>query len=346
MDILKKASSSSYVRVISQIVIWLLLLQLVYDLLGLWESLEILFFEDKRFVDEAFIIIPSLILLFYWNSNYLIPKLLTIKSWWYYVPALIGSSLIFLFAGYFVFNLFWNNDYDSFIDPIGFFEQSLILHLIVVGVSTSLGISRIAMDNARQKKDALEKQKEAELNYLKAQVSPHFLFNTLNTIYSISNDEDAPKTAETILLLSENMRYMVREASNEKVDLRKEIEFIKGYIELQLLRLGGNVAIHLSISENIDNQQIAPLLLIPFIENIFKHGVSYQSDSPIFIEIKLEQNILHLHTKNTTKKRASTPTGAGIENTKKRLAFLYPQQHELTIKRDEMCYQIFLNISL
>lgn len=343
-----KIRFSSAVTTSFHIAIWLLALHLVFNLLGILESAYVIFVIGEKFIDEAFIIIPSLIILFYWNSNYLVIRFLNRKSWWKYLVGLTLSFLFLLYLGYYLAWYLLETGYKShFHDPIEFLDFSLILHFIVIGISTSLGIAKVAMENAKQKKRAEEKQRETELNYLKARVSPHFLFNTLNTIYSLANDEEAPQTINAVLKLSEMMRYMLREATKPKVSLQSEISFLHNFIDLQLLRLSGNIPVSFNIIGRPETQSIAPLLLISFIENTFKHGVSYQTPSPIFIELTIETETITLVTKNTiNKKRDTSSSGIGLENVRKRLTYLYPEKHELQIHQRDEVFEVKLTVVL
>lgn len=338
-------NKQSTLIILTHIFIWVLLLHLVYNFGGMLQSAFIML-SGERFIDEAFLIIPSLIFLFYWNSNYLIPRLFHRKTWWQYIAAIVLSTAGLLALGIAIHGLFVSMGYESDTeDWIEFFDLSIIAHLVVVGISTSLGINRIARNQAAQKRIALQKQKETELNYLKAQVSPHFLFNTLNTIYAQAHEEHAEKTAENILMLSENMRYLVREADQTRVELSKEINFINRYIDLQRLRLADRIPISYTIHGKVASQKIAPLILIPFIENVFKHGVSYENAQPITIDITVSDQQIELRTSNAMHKNQSAlPTGAGIENAKKLLNHLYPDQHTLSINRNNDKFLINLTL--
>jgi LytS/YehU family sensor histidine kinase len=185
-----------------------------------------------------------------------------------------------------------------------------------------------------------------ELVHLKGQISPHFLFNTLNSIYSLvlMKDEKAP---DAIIELSELMRYVLRDASQHTVLLDKEVSYIRNFIALQQARLGNTVQIVSNINVPASGQQIAPLILISFIENAFKHGVNPDAPSDIVIMITLQGHQLELYV--TNKKVSNRPVdgeGIGLENTVKRLQLLYPSRHQLLIEDNDSDFSIHLSMDL
>ncbi|MEH6538355.1 MAG: histidine kinase [Psychroserpens sp.] len=201
--------------------------------------------------------------------------------------------------------------------------------------------------------DAYKKKQQAELSGLKSQINPHFLFNTLNTIYSSALKKD-DKTAEMILKLSDTFRYVLHEGQNEYVSLKKEITHLKDYISLQEERLLDKINIDFSINSDNNEQDIAPLLLISFVENAFKY-TSLLRDSQHLIKIKitLKDNAFTFYCENPYNEKAKKnidtnwkESGIGIVNTKKRLEYLYPDNHQLHIIDDNRLFKVTLNIQL
>ena len=211
-----------------------------------------------------------------------------------------------------------------------------------------LVLSAMIRINSRLKQ--IEKEKvNAELSYLKAQINPHFLFNTLNSIYSSAIDENADSTAAAVVKLSGMMRYVISESQHQYVPLEKELSYISDYIELQKIRLGETVHLSYTVSGNTSGKQVAPLILISFIENAFKHGVNPEEDSSIDIEIIIDGDMLHmsvLNNKVNTVNRYASKNNVGLENTTNRLKLLYPSKHELVIKEDGKEYLVLLKINL
>ena len=189
---------------------------------------------------------------------------------------------------------------------------------------------------------------KSEVSYLKAQINPHFLFNTLNSLYALSlvKSDDAPNA---ILKLSSIMRYVVTESSKEKVSLNSELDYISDYIDLQKLRLTKNTQIDYHLSGSVENQTIAPLLFIPIIENCFKYGVNQTENVVIKIHISVDNNEILLGTFN--KKVAKNigeleKTETGIINTQKRLDILYLNKYKLNIENTDTDYKVQLKINL
>lgn len=199
--------------------------------------------------------------------------------------------------------------------------------------------------NGRWRKTEKEKL-NAELSYLKAQINPHFLFNTLNSIYSLSIIK-SDKTSEAVVKLSGMMRYVLSEAHQERVPLDKEIMYITHYIELQQIRLGNTVQLEYTVQGDMIGKEIAPLILISFVENAFKHGVNAEENSAISIQLKAEVDHFYMEVKNNKVKSVISieeESGLGIENTKNRLNLLYPNKHELNIQDDGKQFSVILKI--
>ncbi len=189
----------------------------------------------------------------------------------------------------------------------------------------------------------------AEVSYLRSQINPHFLFNTFNSIYALAIKENAERTANGMLKLSGMMRYVVSESSSEFVPLEKELSYINDFIELQKLRIDSGVNLEYALKGIPEGKRIAPLLLIPFIENAFKHGVNPDEDSSIRILIDIGEDTLHLFVENnkvSIHHEKNERMGYGIENTRNRLSLLYPSNHTLVIVDTSKKYQVNLNLKL
>ncbi len=222
-------------------------------------------------------------------------------------------------------------------------EISQTFFLFSAGLLLSLAI-RI---NNRWRETEQERL-QTELSYLKAQINPHFLFNTLNSIYSLAIEE-SPATADALVQLSQFLRYVIAEGRRDRVALSHELAYIGHYVALQRLRLDNTVPIQYTTEGNANGYQVAPLLLISFIENAFKYGVSPQEPSRIDIRIRVEENQVHCHVFNQ-KVRVFQPTavasGIGLTNTKARLQLVYPGRHELVIRDEPDSFTVDLSLSL
>lgn len=198
----------------------------------------------------------------------------------------------------------------------------------------------------RRLQDMKNQQLKTEISFLKAQINPHFLFNTLNSIFSLtlSKSEQAP---EAVLKISGIMRYTISEADKEWVSLEKEINYISNYIALQKLRLNSMVSLKYVVNGTGTETHIAPFLLIPFIENAFTYGISTEHECYIEVLIDIQAESIRMVVKNSIiPKQPSGGTGIGIATTKKRLALLYPEKHQLIIENKENEFLVDLQIAL
>jgi sensor histidine kinase YesM len=190
---------------------------------------------------------------------------------------------------------------------------------------------------------------QADLSYLKAQVQPHFFFNTLNNIYALALQQSA-QTAPLVNKLSLMMRYVLYETVNPKASLKTEIDFLKNYVDVESIRYNEKIAISFDVQGINDTAVIEPLLLLPLIENMFKHGVQHETENG-FIEIIicLMENELTLQAKNSKpsiKIKPPNEAGIGLNNVRKRLQLLYPGKHSLLINENESYYETLLTLQL
>ena len=196
----------------------------------------------------------------------------------------------------------------------------------------------------------LEKENvAAQLQLLKAQVHPHFLFNTLNNIYSFAQNS-SPEAAKMITGLSDLLRYMLYEGNRPLVPLSKELEMIKDYIGLEKTRYGNKLELHLDLPDDTNGLYIAPLLLLPLVENCFKHGTSQVLEQPwVNLQVDIKDRQMQMKLLNgKVKEKNDDPvhTGIGIKNVQKRLSLLYPGHHEMTITNEEEVFIVNLKIEL
>jgi len=196
-------------------------------------------------------------------------------------------------------------------------------------------------------------QTHASFDFLRSQINPHFLFNALNTIYGTAIQEKAERTSEGIEKLGDMMRFMLQENMQEKIALSREVDYLNNYISLQKLRTDPNPIIRIDalIEQPVQPVQIAPMLLIPFVENAFKHGISFLEASHIRISLELRDRTLyfdvynsrHIRVENDPEKNRS---GIGLTNVKQRLQLLYPKKHELVIRETAKDFFVHLTIQL
>lgn len=239
-----------------------------------------------------------------------------------------------------------------FIDYYDFFDilEFVVSYLLITSLF-KFSKSWFRQLEAKQRIGLLEKEKTvAELYALKAQINPHFLFNSLNNLYSLSLDNDK-RTPRIILRLSEMMRYLLYESEVQRVSLQKEVEHLDNYIEMQELRLGANADIQFFKKGLFENVKIAPLLFLPLVENAFKHGVKGHKDGA-FIHVFLSLHNGEIIFKVENKKGEVDKTlyqnngGVGLENLKKRLELIYPDKHQLYVVENTDNYSTILKINL
>jgi two-component system LytT family sensor kinase len=212
-------------------------------------------------------------------------------------------------------------------------STSLFIFLMIMALSTAIKtVQQWQLTEQRATRAEADKT-SAELSFLKAQINPHFLFNTLNNIYTLAAIKD-DNAADSIMKLSNIMRYVTDDVTEDFVPLQSEIDCISDYIELQRLRIGKNTAVNFEIEGEIANKKIAPLVMMTFIENVFKYGVSKHEPSAIDIRIHIQEFNISFYCKNQmfgVQNSEYQRTGIGIKNTKQRLEHLYPGKHLLNI---------------
>jgi two-component system LytT family sensor kinase len=307
-----------------------------------------------------FVLINSFYIGFYYLNYYIIiPKLLTRKK---VIPFIIVSVLFLLFFGLFPRLYHYLSDTLQWLPPIVrrstrprnllpplLSAGSLAIFSMVFAISTGLQVVTQWFQTEQKNKEIENEKLHTELSFLKSQINPHFLFNTLNNIYSLAAD-NSRHTAEAVMKLSSIMRYVLTEAKNDCVPVDKEIVFIRHYIELQKLRLTDKSSVEFSVDGDPVGKKISPLLFLPFVENAFKYGVSTREISPIIILLKIEDKTIFFHVKNnkhnSTLLKPAENTGIGINNSRRRLELLYQNRYTLNIDDNASTYTVNLKIEL
>jgi sensor histidine kinase YesM len=221
-------------------------------------------------------------------------------------------------------------------------------NILWVLVFTMAWYTRDYYRQQRAAEEARRKQVETELHFLKSQVNPHFLFNTLNNVYGLALKK-SDNTPDVVLKLSSILRYMLYESNTDTVDFDKEKEVMQAYIELELLRITDTSGLHFDIRAD-RNYKLPPLLWLPVLENVFKHGTRFITDK-LFVDFRLAivNNVLTIHAENTSKPvtdKADTAGGIGLVNLSKRLSILYPGRHTISQQQNGDRYAIDVTIEL
>lgn len=283
---------------------------------------------------------------------------------WFTIPRFLDQRRYFIFAAsglLFVVVTSWlRSEVAWFINTRFYDVPAKDMDVIALYWSSLLNISvwtlvlvagKIFTDKIKHEQytGALEKEKIInELNFLRAQHNPHFLFNSLNSIY-FQIDKTNPKAREMLLLLSEMLRYQLYDCSAEKIAIDKEIAYLKNYIELQKVRLNENYKIDFHAGNAVGNFRIAPLLIMPLIENAFKY-VSHFTDksNEISVNLGMKDGLFTCDISNTTEATTGQPTttagGIGLKNLQRRLELLYPGRHGLAINKHDGCYTVKLTL--
>lgn len=222
--------------------------------------------------------------------------------------------------------------------------------LLIAGVAVGIKLFRFWYQRDQANQQLVRQTLLIELQVLEAQIHPHFLFNTLNNLYSLTLKQ-SPKAPEMALKLKSLLQYMIYECSTPRVPLEKEIEFIQNYIELEKLRYGPRLTVSIRVSGETSTAFIAPLLLIPFVENAFKHGAAKQLYSAcINLALTVHDNILLFRLENSRNEASDDAfregQGLGLMNVRKRLSLLYPNAYELTIQANGSLFTVELSLNL
>lgn len=312
---------------------------------------------------ESLIFMFGHIFLAYSLMYFVIPRFLLKQKYWqtavltitfFLLTAIISASL-----GIFVID---NIRAVTIGDPYlssAFRKSSVSIHMaLLAGLRGGLTVAGIAAAIKLMKHWYVKEQRnlqlqkenvESQLQLLKAQVHPHFLFNTLNNIYSYTQNA-APLAAKMVTGLSDLLRFMLYEGNQRLVPLSKELKMIRDYISLEQIRYGNKLDIHLDLPEKTNDLYIAPLLLLPLVENCFKHGTSNMLEQPwINLQINLQGKIMHmklLNGKLQEPNKENGSTGIGIQNVQKRLDLIYPDKHDFVINNEDEVFIVNLKVEL
>ena len=336
------------------------IITLLLHLLGwaIFLSIPVLFFNtppgDQHLYNKNLFEISEIISyllfigFFYFNAYYLIPSLLSRKKIMTYVIIIIIITI-----GIAAINASISEFYIPHIPPrpfIRLFMFRLFPCLSNFAVSTSY---RIIIDNYQREKNLKEKENEnlkTELSFLRSQVSPHFMFNVLNNMVSLARKK-SDRLEPILIELSTLMRYMLYESDAEKVSVKKEVEYLQSYIDLQMLRFGDDIKVDFNVSWNstIDNS-IEPMLFIPLVENAFKHGFGMIEHPEINVQLLVNEETIFMRVINKfnghIKEKKDNNSGIGLSNLKRRLNLLYPDKHELIITDKDNQFIVTLNLKL
>ncbi len=310
----------------------------------------------ESFLFHHFVLVTINFLLFYIVAFYIMPRMATLQQKWLWLVA--SSLLLAIIVTYLKFRLETSfNQYlmnktsmfnkfprKSLPESLGFFsyrfrtyfQTNILTNVSVVVVAFAYRLLLLWFQQEKLRKELENQKLKAELSFLKLQVNPHFLFNALNNIYSLSVMEKSTKTGQSVMKLSELMRYVLyeKEDAENRVSLDKEIRHINSYIDLEKLRHPGDVYINFSIEGDTNGKRIVPLLLFPLIENACKHGILTDAQKPVDINLKVSDHQLNFSIENSINSYQKDEVGGiGLPNVHKRLDLLYGKKYTLDVSK-------------
>jgi len=326
----------------------------------LYYSIVLNISEDIQF--KAFYIFLIGFSIFYLHAFKLIPQYLFRKFYWRYLQyTILYLLLAFIMIVLFERGVSFGNIRFLGIDlsplriisfPINIEFSSIFASQLMIIPAIIYAYTRKRIINNKKSGFALYRKTQAELQQLKAQVNPHFLFNNLNTLYAFALKEKNEKTAESIAKLANLMRFLIDDMDKEAIPIRHEADYILDYIKLQSIRsaVEHNIDIDIQIDKNSDSM-ISPMLFIPFVENAFKHGMNPNEVSELKLSLKIDENQIQFNIENSNKQDFEAyykekGFGIGIENVRKRLELTYPNKHKLSINETKEKFIVKLSIQI
>ena len=304
-------------------------------------------------LSDAAVQIPAVYLTIY----FLMPRLLFKEKFGWFFLALISTVLFFswlTWVNYIYYQqlIFWPGEAQLSVFNIGKILKHTTKIYPVLVLAIVIKWFKYWYRQQKTNQQLASEKLQAELRFLKAQVHPHFLFNTLNNLYALTlkQSKDAP---EVVLKLSDLLNYMLYECNADTVPLSKEIKLVKNYISLEKIRYGKRLNISFNVRGEVESRMVAPMLILPFVENCFKHGVSEELDeSWVNIDLELKQETLTLKVENSKSKNGGSEDrfeykeGIGLNNVKRRLELLYGENHELDLHDESDSFLVILKIKI
>ncbi len=320
-------------------------------------SFWILVYQDSYKIFSQLLLITAVFTIshasiYYFSQYILIPRFQRSKWMIVFVPAYLGTAVLGTVFMYLCISWVYNQDLESAIPASTFqillyyFTSNLFTPAILLAIKGFMDSRKNLRQNELKEKERLE----SELNFLRSQVNPHFLFNAINSVYVLIKI-DPEKAADTLIKLSNLLRSQLYEFSSDKIEIQQELEYLENYIELEKIRKGQRLSMTWEKGDGLENFSISPLILIPFLENCFKHLSSFtKNPNEIMVKIERENGFLSAWFYNTTdfkvRDNKEVMGGIGLKNIKRRLALLYPKRHSLEIKELEHAFEVTLRIKL
>lgn len=346
-----------YITVLTHILLWACLGFIFIAHIPLTTGLT---FPKEYWIKQC-VLFPLLIGLYYLNGRVLVPRLLYRQKLAKFI--LLHIAIIALLCSASILYGEWAHIEEGIASALNAKFQGklqitlgglkldstlLLTSCLLVGLSTSISITQLWQKDLLKSQQLVQKQLDSELSFLKAQIHPHFFFNTLNNIYSLTFI-DVESSRASLHKLSRMMRYLLYETQNDRTSLQKEIDFVKDYIELMQLRVNKHTTVEFEEPRSLTEKAIAPMILLPFVENAFKHGIHSVKESRILVKIWQESDRLVLEVENTLfprREQAIDDGGIGLSNTRRRLDLIYAKQYQLHCGPGKDIYSVHLELEL
>ncbi|WP_125077741.1 sensor histidine kinase [Rufibacter latericius] len=322
---------------------------------GLYMGYSIL--ENYLLPDRPFTWMPllyisyfiSLAVTFYFCYLFVYPRFLKREKVVQLVLCLALALFLFTFTRYFLEEmmypfLFGFRNYSEDTPFSYYFTNNLLRAFPMMAISAVVWNVQDAFKKEKEYKTLRAEKTQAELAFLKSQVNPHFLYNTLNYIYALAYPV-SESIAEAVLKLSDMMRYMLHESPDGKVELQKEVDYLRSFIDIFRFRFEDKFFVDFTVMGNLNGQRVASLVLIPFVENAFKHGVVNDPANPVQIQLEVNGKDLLFEVRNRiNRQQKDHSTGIGLANIKRRLELLYPNQHHLAVNTNGLVHETRLKL--
>jgi two-component system, LytTR family, sensor kinase len=340
--------SKKWVTVLLHTAVWVLLFSLPYILRpSLGESRHKMEESEPALVHLRYIINSLIyISLFYINAGILVPQFLNRRKYKRYAIMAVVAFILILFITWLVLFALLNRPGFNFRGHLLF---NFFFCLFFIAASTAYSMIKERVQAERLAREKENENLKTELSLLRSQASPHFMFNVLNNMVALARKK-SDLLEPSLMKFSALMRYMLYEADEEKVSLEKEIEYLQSYIDLQQLRFGSNVTIQVQLHTADRYYEIEPMLLIPFVENAFKHGTGIIENARIDIALKAQNYLLQFEVKNKYNPASieikDKTSGIGLANVQRRLALLYGNRQQLHIDKQGEWFSISLTLNL
>ena len=298
---------------------------------------------SEHIIHELLTIIP----LFYVITLLLFPYVFRKRGIFIFFISLILTNLFFVFVGFLLKNFLLAFELDSDHDSL---LKEVFPLIMVSGIATTYGFLLEYLRTESHIEDLKNEQMKSELSFLRSQISPHFIFNILNSIVYLIRTKSDRKAEEVTIRLSSLMRYMLYDSDQKMILLAKEFEYLKNYIDLQKMRFEGDVKITIKEEGDMASFKIEPMLLIPFVENAVKHGVTYVDNPFIDVFFIINEGVLTFRVLNKkgnlSQEIKDESSGIGMKNVIRRLELLYPNKHIIQIKDELDSFEVYLSIEL